>query len=110
MTDFNKILDKAKELVSGKNENSQLFVSMLDLSGAENREKRHAIWKEMHERHPNGPFIHYLYANSMQDPNERIEELTSLLEKRKAADGWYSHIFNLLAYIHYNNGNKEKAK
>ena len=103
-------VNKAKELVSEKNENSKLFVSMLDLSGAENRQKRHAIWKEMHERHPNGSFIHYLYANSMQNPNERIEELTSLLEKRKAADGWYSHIFNLLAYIHYNNGNKEKAK
>ena len=36
-------VNKAKELVSGKNENSQLFVSMLDMRGAENREKRYAI-------------------------------------------------------------------
>ena len=69
-------VNKAKEIVSAKIENSKLFVSMLDLSGAENREKRHAIWKEMYERHPNGPFINYLYANSIQDPNERIEDLT----------------------------------
>ena len=103
-------VDKAKELVSGKNENSQLFVSMLDLRGADNREKRHAIWKQMHESHPTGGFIHYLYANTNPDPNERIKELESLLDQKKAEDGWYYHILNLLGYAHYNNGNKEKAK
>jgi len=102
--------NKAKELVSGKNENSKLFVSTLDLRGAENREKRHEIWKEMHERHPSGSFIHNLYTNSTLDQNERISALESLLEKRKAEEGWYIHIMNTLGYAYYNNGNKEKAK
>ena len=44
------------------------------------------------------------------DPNERIKELESLLDQKKAEDGWYYHILNLLGYAHYNNGNKEKAK
>tara|TARA_B100001105_G_scaffold169243_1_gene136259 strand:+ start:149 stop:916 length:768 start_codon:yes stop_codon:yes gene_type:complete len=103
-------VNKAKELVSGKNENSQLFVSMLDMRGAENREKRHAIWKEMHERHPSGGFIHNLYANSTPDLNERISATESLLEKRKSEEGWYIHLLNTLGYLHYNNGNQEKAK
>ena len=54
---------KARELVKGKNENSNLLVSFFDVSSDDDLiAKRHKIWSKMYEIEPDGRFIHYYYA------------------------------------------------
>jgi Tfp pilus assembly protein PilF len=101
---------KARELVKGKNENSNLMVSLLDINlpaGEERTEKRHEIWSKMHEIEPDGKFIHFFYARTMPTARKRINEMEVLLEENKEAGRAYSHILNILGYLHY--GEDEKA-
>ena len=101
---------KVRELVKGKNENSNLMVSLFDIdlpAGEERRAKRHEIWSKMHEIEPDGWFIHYYYATTKPTPKERIDELKVLLDKNKNSGSSYAHILNMLGYMHY--GEDEKA-
>ena len=73
---------KAKKYVQGKNETSNLFVSILDLQSGEGlRERRHKVWSKMHEIEPRGNFIHNYYAWTKPTVDERIAEYELLLEK-----------------------------
>ena len=106
---------KARELVKGKNETSNLMVSLLDIdlpAGEERRAKRHEIWSKMHEIEPDGRFIHRFYATTKPTPQERINELKVLLEKNKNPGRLepYAYIFNILGYMHYGIGDKAAAK
>ena len=102
---------KAKKYVKGKNETSNLFVSLFDVpSGDGLRERRHVVWSKMHELEPRGRFIHYYYALTKPTLDERIAELEVLMEKSKSENRWYAHILNRLAYMHYGKGEKSKAK
>ncbi|MCB0596545.1 MAG: tetratricopeptide repeat protein [Lewinellaceae bacterium] len=102
---------EAKRLVEGKNEPSRLFVSLLDVpEGKDAPAKYRAIWKKMHEVAPDGAFIHFQYALSMDDPKAEIAELEKLAEKLMAEEKRYAHIHNILGYQYYNIGDKEKAK
>ena len=102
---------KARELVKGKNENSNLLVSFFDvLPGDDLRERRHKVWSKMHEIEPDGGFIHYYYALTKPTVEERIAELEVLLENRKKSDRRYIHIINNLGYLYYAADNKSKAK
>jgi len=104
-------VNKAKELVEGKNENSQLFVSIFDLPVGEGRRaKLHEKWSQMHELEPDGNFIHYYYAVSKATDEETIEELEVIVEKLKSEDKSYSYALNNLAYLYYSSGDKVKAK
>jgi tetratricopeptide (TPR) repeat protein len=103
-------VEKAKELVKGKNENSQLFVSLLELGGSENASKRHDVWTKMHEIEPDGGVIHYYYAWTTQDKQERLDEFEKFLAQKKAAGDSYFHILNALGYGYYTIGDKAKAK
>lgn len=102
--------EKANQLVKGKNENSQLFVSILELSGSENAIKRNELWLKMHEIEPDGGFIHYMYAWTIQDRQERINEFEKFLQQEKDNGDNYFHILNALAYAYYNIDEKAKAK
>ena len=104
---------KARELVKGKNENSNLMVSLLDINlpaGKERRAKRHEIWSKMHEIEPDGRFIHYYYAITKPTSQERIDELEVLLDNNKDSGSWYAHILNMLGYLHYGEDEKASAK
>ena len=104
-------ITKAKKYVQGKNETSNLFVSILDLQSGEGlRERRHKVWSKMHALEPRGNFIHYYYAWTKPTVDERIVEYELLLEKLKSADRSYAHVVNTLAYAHYGKGEKAKAK
>ena len=104
---------KARELVKGKNENSNLMVSLFDINlpaGEERRAKRHEIWSKMHEIEPDGRFIHYYYAITKPTSQERIDELEVLLDNNKNSGSWYAHILNMLGYLHYGEDEKASAK
>ena len=104
---------KARRLVKGKNENSNLMVSLLDINlpaGEERRAKRHEIWSKMHEIEPDGRFIHYYYAITKPTSQERIDELKVLLDNNKNSGSWYAHILNMLGYLHYGEDEKASAK
>ena len=104
---------KARELVKGKNENSNLMVSLFDIdlpAGEERRAKRHEIWSKMHEIEPDGRFIHYYYAITKPTSQERIDELEVLLDNNKDSGSWYAHILNMLGYLHYGEDEKASAK
>ncbi len=104
---------KARELVKGKNENSNLMVSLLDINlpaGKERRAKRHEIWSKMHEIEPDGRFIHYYYAITKPTSQKRIDELEVLLDNNKNSGSWYAHILNMLGYLHYGEDEKASAK
>jgi tetratricopeptide (TPR) repeat protein len=104
-------INKARELVNGKNENSRLLVSMFDIPSGEGlRARRHTVWSKMHEIEPDGNFIHYYYAITKDTPEERIAELEVIVEKLKSENKSYSYALNNLAYLHYNIGNKDVAK
>ena len=104
-------MNKAKELVKGKNENSQLFVSLFDVpSGEGRRAKLNEKWSKMHEIEPDGNFIHYYYAITKATPEERIGELEVIVEKLKSENKSYSYALNNLGYLNYNLGYKDKAK
>jgi Tfp pilus assembly protein PilF len=102
--------EKAKQLVKGKNENSQLFVSILDLEGPDNAIKRNELWSKMHDIEPDGGFINHMYAWTIQDRKERINEFENFLQQEKEDGDTYFHILNALGYAYYNIDDKEKAK
>tara|TARA_A100001035_G_scaffold34953_1_gene23349 strand:- start:1203 stop:1988 length:786 start_codon:yes stop_codon:yes gene_type:complete len=115
MTPAGEMRDKhianAKKYVQDKNETSKLFVSLLELApGDDLRERRHAIWSQMHELEPRGNFIHYYYAWTKPSEDERVAELEVLMEKLKTDNRSYAHVVNSLAYGYYDQGDKEKAK
>ena len=104
---------KARKLVKGNNENSNLMVSLFDIdlpAGEERRAKRHEIWSKMHEIEPDGRFIHYYYAITKPTSQERIDELEVLLDNNKNSGSWYAHILNMLGYLHYGEDEKASAK
>ena len=104
-------ITKAKKYVQGKNETSNLFVSLFDIPGGEGvRERRHEVWSKMHELEPRGNFIHYYYAWTKPTVDESIAEFEKLMEKLKSADRSYAHVVNTLAYAYYDKGEKAKAK
>ena len=104
---------KARELVKGKNENSNLLVSFFDVSSDDDLiAKRHKIWSKMYEIEPDGRFIHYYYAITKPTLEDRISELEVLLEKQKNDSNFLGvgHILNRLGYFNYDLGNKAIAK
>jgi tetratricopeptide (TPR) repeat protein len=104
---------KARELVKGKNENSNLFVSFFDvLPGDDLKARRHKVWSKMYEIEPDGRFIHYYYAITKPTLEEGISELEVLLEKQKNDNNFLGvgHILNRLGYFNDALGNKAKAK
>ena len=101
----------AKKLVAGKNEVSQLFVSLLDIErGPGAAEIWRSTWKKMHKLAYEGKYVHFRYAQSIEDPLARIAEFEKLAAKIEADGGNNGHVHNLLGYAHYTQGDKEKAK
>ena len=100
---------KARKLVKGKNENSNLLVSFFDVLPGDDL---HKVWEKMYEIEPDGRFIHYYYALTKPTPKERISELEVLLEKQKNDSHFlgYGHLLNNLGYLNYGLENKAKAK
>lgn len=103
---------EAKRLVDGKNEVSQMFVSLLDVDrqAADAAAQRHAIWTKMYELAYDGGFVNYVYARSIPDTASRIMELEKLGAKLEKAGRNNGHIHNNLAYTYYAEGDKIKAK
>lgn len=121
-------IDKAREKVADKNETSKLFVSLLDLP----RESRfwpllgantHDKWAEMRAIEPKGKLIHFYYAFTIPGRDNKIKELETLLSeirdgvgdsKSLSVTGDHSYmeapIVNVLGYLYYNKGDKEKSR
>lgn len=105
----------AKKYSKNKNENSNRFVSLLELKSENgnrgiwgfNKEKNE-IWEKMYESEPRGKFIQFYRAVSNPDLNVRINNL----EKVKEAWGEPNNaaVINFLGYLYYRNGDKEKSK
>jgi len=110
--DYHK--EQAKKLVEGKNEVSQLYVSLLDIKWKDNeenaRKQRNETWKKMHELAHDGRFVHFRYAMTLEDDGDRIAELEKLAAKNEASGSATGHIHNILGYTHYGMGNVDKAK
>ena len=120
-------IEKAKALVEDNNETSKVFVSMLDLPRGGNwplvTEGAHDLWSKMRELEPKGKLIHYYYAFTNPDSNQRIKEMELLLSEIRdqkgdsnslPTSGDHSYmvppIINSLGYFYYGIGEKEKAK
>lgn len=120
-------IEKAKALVEDNNETSKVFVSMLDLPRGGNwplvTEGAHELWSKMRELEPKGKLIHYYYAFTNPDPDQRIKEMELLLSEIRdqkgdsnslPTSGDHSYmvppIINSLGYFYYGIGEKEKAK
>ena len=120
-------IEKAKSLVEDNNETSKVFVSMLDLPRGGNwplvTEGAHDLWSKMRELEPKGKLIHYYYAFTNPDPNQRIKEMELLLSEIRdqkgdsnslPTNGDHSYmvppIINSLGYFYYGIDEKEKAK
>jgi tetratricopeptide (TPR) repeat protein len=120
-------IEKAKALVEDNNETSKVFVSMLDLPRGGNwplvTKGAHELWSKMRELEPKGKLIHYYYAFTMPDANNRIKEMELLLSELRdqkgdpnslSTSGDHSYmippIINSLGYFNYGIGEKEKAK
>ena len=103
---------EAKRLVDGKNEVSQMFVSLLDVDrkASDAADQRRSIWKKMYELAYDGKFVNYIYARSLEDAKERIMELEKLAAKLEKAGQNNGHIHNILGYTYYTEGDKVKAK
>ncbi len=103
---------EAKRLVEGKNEVSQLFVSLLDIDreAEDAADQRRQIWKKMYELAYDGSFVNFRYAMSREDGKERIMELEKLADKLEKADRKSGHVHNILGYMYYAEGDKAKAK
>ena len=102
---------QAQKLVSSKNEVSKLYASLLDIKpGKGAGEKWRATWKKMHKLAPEGPFIHYNYARTLQDPEAQISELKVLMAANEKNERNSDYIHNMLGYIYYAEGDKENAK
>ena len=106
--------EQAKKLVEGKNEVSKLYVSLLDIKWKDNeenaRKQRDEIWAKMHELAYDGRFVHFRYAQTLEDDNAKLAEFEKLMSKLEADDRNTGHVHNLMGYLHYGMGNKEKAK
>jgi len=107
----------AKELVSNKNVNSKLFVSLLDTKNKNG--KRHILgldnnkyekWVSMHKNEPKGQFIKFWFTRGIEDLKEREKALLNLLEEFKSKKIDYGPILNMLGYYYAQNGDPEKAK
>jgi tetratricopeptide (TPR) repeat protein len=120
-------IQKAKELVADNNETSKIFVSLLDLPKGGNwplvTQGAHDLWSKMRELEPKGKLIHYYYAFTIPDANDRIKEMELLLSELRDLEGdsnslptsgdhsyMIPPIINSLAYFYYGIGEKEKAK
>jgi tetratricopeptide (TPR) repeat protein len=103
---------EAKRLVDGKNEVSQLFVSLLDVDrkAEDAADQRRAIWKKMYGLAYDGKFVNYIYARSLEDAKERIMELEKLAAKLEKVGQNNGHVHNILGYTYYTEGDKVKAK
>ena len=108
---------KAKELVLDNNETSKLFVSLLDLEKKPGwpfyTDEANKIWSEMRDIEPKGKFIHFYYAFSLTELEEQIsafEELKDELIKNNLQLSMVPAIKNVLAYLYYDNGKKDKSK
>lgn len=102
---------KAQKLVKGKNEASQLFVTLLDTEdGKAGDAKRAEIWAKLHELVPDGRFIHFYYAQTQENPEDKIRELEKLMAKNGKDKRPTCHIHNILGYIYQGQGDSEKAK
>ncbi|MCE2611610.1 tetratricopeptide repeat protein [Flavobacteriaceae bacterium D16] len=105
-------VEQAKKNVEGKNEVSKLYVSLLDIDWQESdaADKRSAIWAKMYELAYDGKFVHFRYAASRKDVKDQImelEKLAGILEQDGSNNG---HVHNMLGYMQYAEGNKDKAK
>ena len=120
-------IQKAKELVADNNETSKVFVSLLDLPKGNNwplgPKGSFELWSKMRELEPKGKLIHFYYAFSNPDSNERIREMELLLSEIRdqkgdpnslPTNGDHSYmippIINSLGYFYYGIGEKDKAK
>ena len=102
---------QAQNLVKGKNEVSRTFVSLLSIPKGESApEQRRQAWAKMHELGHDGRFIHFQYALSLENTEDVIAELKNLKAKNKADGDDVAHIHNILGYMYYELGNKEKSK
>ena len=106
--------EQARKLVEGKNDVSKLFVSLMDIKWKDNEEMARKQWREtwakMHELAFDGAFVHFRYAQTLEDEAAQIAEFEKLIAKNEAKERSTGHIHNLLGYTHYGQGNKEKAK
>ena len=102
---------EARRLVYDKNEPSKLYASLLDVEDVEDaNEKQKAIWKKMRELAPDGPFVHFNYALTLDDTKMQIAELEKLAEISKSKDRSFAHVHNILGYLYYGEGDKETSK
>jgi tetratricopeptide (TPR) repeat protein len=102
---------QAQKLVAGKNEASRLYASLLDTKrGTEGNVERREIWEKMHELAHDGRFVHWNYALSLENVDDRIAELEKLLAKNEKDGYGTGHIHNILGYMHYGKGDVAKAK
>lgn len=121
-------IEKAKELVADNNETSQVFVSLLDVEreGANwplVSKGAHELWAKMRALEPKGKLIHYFYAFTIPEFDNKINEMEKLLAEIQYKKGDPSSlstsgdnsfmipaIINSLGYFYYAKGDKEKAK
>ena len=109
--------NKAIELVSNKNVNSKLFVSLLDTKNKYS--KRHILgsdnnkyekWTKMHDNEPKGSFIKFWATRGIKDLKEREQALLELVEEFKGNKTDHGPVLNTLGYYYSQNGDPEKAK
>lgn len=105
-------IEQAKKNVADKNEVSKLFVSTLDTDWQEEgaADKNRAIWAKMNELAYDGGFVNFRYAMSRKDVKERIAELEKLAARNAEKGRSNAHVHNILGYMYYAEGDKEKAK
>ena len=105
-------IEQAKKLVTDKNEVSKMYVSTLDIDWKEDGagDKNRETWAKMFELAYDGAFVNFNYAMSKKEVKDRIVELNKLAEKLESADRNSGHVHNILGYMHYAEGDKEKAK
>lgn len=102
---------KAQELVTGKNEASRLFVSLLDTEdGTAGDPARAAIWANIYNVAPDGRLVHFYYGQTRENPDDKISELEKLLAKNEKDKYATGYIHNILGYIHQGQGDTDKAK
>lgn len=102
-------IDKAKELVEGKNEMSRLFVSSLDI-GQDDSKAIAALWTKMYNLNSEAGLVHFYYAMTMENPAEGMAELTKLAAKNEENDKNNAAIHNILGYMTMGAGDMEAAK
>lgn len=102
---------EAKKRLAGNNEVSTLFASLMDIeSGPGAGDIWRSTWKKMSEVAPDGRYVQFQYALSLQDNEARIAALKKLAALNDADGNNNGHVHNILAYAYYATGEKEKAK